>query len=94
MKMVNQIKVALAQMGCKVGDKAHNIHTMATYTTDAKKQKADVILFPELSVTGYVTKDRTYELAETIPGPSTKKIEELAKEMANKPRVVLWVPRS
>jgi len=78
--MVNQIKVALAQMSCKVGDKTHNIRAMATYIKKAKKQKADVILFPELSVTGYVTKDRTYELAETIPGPSTKKIEKLAKE--------------
>jgi predicted amidohydrolase len=80
MKMVNQIKVALAQMSCKVGDKAHNIRTMATYIIEAKKQKADIILFPELSVTGYVTKDRTYELAETIPGPSTEKIEKLARE--------------
>jgi predicted amidohydrolase len=53
---------------------------MATYIIEAKKQKADIILFPELSVTGYVTKDRTYELAETIPGPSTEKIEKLAKE--------------
>ncbi|HVP40982.1 MAG TPA: carbon-nitrogen hydrolase family protein [Candidatus Krumholzibacteriaceae bacterium] len=78
--MVDQIKVALAQMSCKVGDKAHNMRTMATYIMEAKKQKADVILFPELSVTGYVTKDRTYELAETIPGPSTKKIEKLAEE--------------
>jgi predicted amidohydrolase len=78
--MVNQIKVALAQMSCRVGDKAHNLRTMATYITEAKKQKADVILFPELSLTGYVIKDRTYELAETIPGPSTEKIVKLAKE--------------
>jgi predicted amidohydrolase len=78
--MVNQINVALAQISCKVGDKTHNIRTMATYITNARKHKADAILFPELSVTGYVTKDRTYELAETIPGPSTKKIEKLAKE--------------
>lgn len=80
MKMPNQIKVALAQMSCKVGDKTHNIRTMATHIAEAKKQKADIIIFPELSVTGYVTKDRTYELAETIPGSSTKKIEKLAKE--------------
>jgi predicted amidohydrolase len=80
MKMANQIKVALAQMSCKVSDKTHNIRTMAAYIRKAKKQKADIILFPELSATGYVTKDRTYELAETIPGPSTKKIEKLAKE--------------
>jgi predicted amidohydrolase len=53
---------------------------MATFIKDAKKQEADIILFPELALTGYVTKDRTYELAETIPGPSTEKMCRLAKE--------------
>lgn len=78
--MPNQIKVALAQMDCKVGDKTHNLHTMATYIAEAKRQKADIVLFPELSLTGYVVKDRTYEFAETIPGPSTEKILKLARE--------------
>lgn len=78
--MVKQIKIALAQISCKVGDKAHNIRKMATYITKASKQKADLVIFPELSVTGYTTRDRTYELAETIPGPSTQKIDTLAKQ--------------
>jgi predicted amidohydrolase len=78
--MVDQIKVALAQISCKVGDKAHNIHKMATYIAKARKQKADLIVFPELSLTGYTVRDRAYELAETIPGPSTQEIEKLAKQ--------------
>lgn len=78
--MVDQIKVALAQTSCKVGDKTHNINKMAAYIAKARKQKADLIIFPELSLTGYTTRDRTYELAETIPGPSTQKIEVLAKQ--------------
>ena len=78
--MPDQIKVALAQISCKVGDKEHNIRKMATYITKAKKQKADLIIFPELSLTGYTIRDRAYELAETIPGPSTEKIEKLAKQ--------------
>lgn len=80
MKMVDQIKIALAQIGCAVGNKARNMRTMVTYIAEARKQKADLILFPELALTGYVTKDRTYELAETIPGPTTEKMERLAKE--------------
>jgi len=78
--MADQIKAALAQISCKVGDKAYNIHKMATYITRARKQNADLIIFPELSLTGYTTRDRTYELAEAIPGPSTEKIEEMAKQ--------------
>jgi len=78
--MVDQVKIALAQISCKVGDKASNISKMASYITKARKQKADLIVFPELSLTGYTVRDRTYELAETIPGPSTQKIEKLAKQ--------------
>ena len=78
--MVDQIKIALAQIGCAVGNKARNMRTMVTYIAEARKQKADLILFPELALKGYVTKDRTYELAETIPGPTTEKMERLAKE--------------
>lgn len=78
--MVKQIKIALAQISCKVGDKAYNIRKMATYIARAKKQKANLVIFPELSLTGYTTRDRTYELAETITGPSTRKIEALAKQ--------------
>ncbi|MEM2102902.1 MAG: carbon-nitrogen hydrolase family protein [Candidatus Bathyarchaeia archaeon] len=78
--MVKQIKIALAQISCKVGDKAYNIRKMATYIAKAKKQKANLVIFPELSLTGYTTRDRTYELAETITDPSTQKIEALAKQ--------------
>jgi len=78
--MTDQIKIALAQTSCKVGDKAYNIQKMATYIAKAKKQKANLIIFPELSLTGYTTRDRTYELAETIPGSSTQKMERLAKQ--------------
>jgi predicted amidohydrolase len=31
-------------------------------------------------LTGYVVRDQVYELAETIPGPSSQKIEEIAKK--------------
>ena len=78
--MVSQIKVALAQTSCRVANRAHNLRTMATFLEEARKKEADIILFPELALTGYVTKDRTYELAETIPGPSTEKMCRLAKE--------------
>lgn len=79
-KMADHVKVALAQISCKVGDKAYNTHKMAAYVTKAGKQKADLIIFPELSLTGYTMRDRTYELAEAIPGPSSEKMEVLAKK--------------
>jgi predicted amidohydrolase len=32
------------------------------------------VIFPEMCLTGYVVRDQLYELAETIPGPSTEKV--------------------
>ena len=78
--MTDQIKVALAQMSCRVGDKAHNIQKMARYIAKARKEDVELVIFPELSLTGYTMRDLAYELAESIPGPSTEKIETLARE--------------
>jgi predicted amidohydrolase len=78
--MKEKFKVALAQFPCKIGNKQHNINKIAKHIKQAKKQKANIIIFPEMSLTGYTTRDLTYELAEEIPGPSTEKIRKLAKK--------------
>jgi predicted amidohydrolase len=72
--------VALAQIGCQRGDKRANIQKIDEYTAKAKQQGADLIIFPELSLTGYTIRDDLFELAEKIPGPSTNAIEKIAKK--------------
>jgi len=64
--MREKVNVALAQISCKVGDKKHNVNVMKKYIREAKKRKANLVIFPELSLTGYVNRDLAYELAETI----------------------------
>jgi len=78
--MKEKIKVALAQISCKRGDKAENIRKIESRVTKAKQQGADLVIFPELSLTGYTMRDQIYELAETIPGHSTTVLEKLAKK--------------
>jgi predicted amidohydrolase len=78
--MKNKIKLALAQISSKRESKSENILKIEKLTLKAKQQGADLIIFPEMSLTGYVLLDQVYELAETIPGPSTQKIETLAKK--------------
>jgi len=78
--MKEKIKVALAQISCKRGDKAENIKTIESQVTKAKQQGADLVIFPELSLTGYTVRDQIYELAETIPGHSTTVLEKIAKK--------------
>jgi predicted amidohydrolase len=80
--MKDKIKLALAQMSSKRENKKENLQKIEELTIKAKEQDADLVIFPELSLTGYVLHDQIYELAEIIPGPSTKKMEELAKKTA------------
>jgi predicted amidohydrolase len=78
--MKTKIKLALAQISSKRERKSENLLKIEKLTLKAKQQGADLIIFPEMSLTGYVLLDQVYELAETIPGPSTQKIETLAKK--------------
>ena len=77
--MKNKIKLALAQISSKRESKSENLRKIEKLTLEAKEQGADLIIFPEMSLTGYVVLDQVYELAETIPGPSIEKVEALAK---------------
>jgi len=78
--MMNEVNVALAQINCKIGDKKYNINKIVRHVKKAKKKDADIIVFPELSLTGYIVRDLVYELAEPIRGPSTRFLEEVAKK--------------
>jgi len=78
--MKEKFKVALAQISCKKGDKTENMRKIQDEVAKAKKQGAGLVVFPELSLTGYILRDQIYELAETIPGHSTTVLEKLAKK--------------
>ena len=78
--MKDKIKLALAQISSKRENKEANLQKIETLTFKAKEQGADLAIFPELSLTGYVVRDQFYELAETIPGPTVEKVAALAKK--------------
>lgn len=71
--------IALGQFPCEVGSKLINIKKMAKLAKQANKKRARILVFPEMSLTGYTIRDLTYELAEDIPGASTEKIEKIAE---------------
>jgi len=90
--MKERFKIALAQISCKQGNKAENIAKIRKNISKAKKQGAELVVFPEMSLTGYVIKDEVYDLAERIPGPSTKIIEDLAKK--NDMHIIFGMPET
>jgi predicted amidohydrolase len=78
--MKDKIKLALCQISSKREDKEANLQKIEELTLKAKLQGADLAIFPEMSLTGYVLLDQVYELAETIPGPSVQRVETLAQK--------------
>jgi len=52
-----KLNLALAQISTKLGDVEANLEKHLNYIKQAKDQKADLIVFPELSLTGYVLQD-------------------------------------
>jgi predicted amidohydrolase len=78
--MKDKIKLALAQISSKREDKQANLQKITELTHKAKEQGADLAIFPELCLSGYVVRDQFYEVAETIPGPTVERVEALAKE--------------
>lgn len=79
--MLKEITVALAQISCKVGDKEHNLNVIKRNIRQAKDRDANLVVFPELALTGYTCRDLVYELAEPVPeGPSIRRLEEVTKK--------------
>jgi NAD+ synthase (glutamine-hydrolysing) len=51
------MKLALAQINPKVGDLKGNTRKIIDFISRAKEQEADLVVFPELAVTGYPPED-------------------------------------
>ncbi len=74
---MSKVRVALAQVTCQLHDKAANLRRMRGIV---KKAKGKIVIFPELSLTGYIPRDDLFSQAETVVGPNVKAILRLAKD--------------
>ncbi|TMI21392.1 carbon-nitrogen hydrolase family protein [Candidatus Bathyarchaeota archaeon] len=74
------MSLLLAQTGPRLGNKEQNLRQISEQAAKARKKNVDLLIFPELHLTGYTMRDEVSHLAESIPGPSTRKVERVAKE--------------
>lgn len=58
-----QLNLALAQTVTKLGDVQFNLEKHLDFIKQARAQKADLLVFPELSLTGYVLQDLVASVA-------------------------------
>jgi len=73
------IRVAAVSMNSLLGQPERNLAAMAEWCERAAREKAELVVFPELVVTGHCSPN-TWEVAEAIPdGPSVQRLIELSR---------------
>jgi len=63
-----KINLALAQIATKLGDVTANLDKHLDFIKQARSHKADLVVFPELSLTGYVLQD----IVDSVAGTATE----------------------
>ncbi|MEM2838530.1 MAG: nitrilase-related carbon-nitrogen hydrolase [Thermoplasmata archaeon] len=71
------MRILLAQCASTVGDIEKN---MAKLDSVFSKSDADLTIFPELFVSGYIPRDSLSALAEPIDGPTVSKLVDMCRE--------------
>lgn len=79
------IKAAAVQFNHRPGDKTFNLGTIARFAEAAAQQRVQLLVFPEMCVTGYwhvigMPREEIAALAEPVPeGPSVRALRELSR---------------
>ncbi|MBN1824223.1 MAG: NAD+ synthase [Endomicrobiales bacterium] len=80
------MKIALAQINCTVGDLTGNSHKIIEYYRKARSLHADIVVFPELAITGYPPEDLL--LKPRFIADNIHYLKKIAKGMRDIPAVI------
>src|SRR5213594_3040238 len=67
---VGSLRIALAQVEPVLGDLAANVRMHLRWAKEAAQRGSDLVLFPELSLTGYLLQDLVSEVSVRLDSPS------------------------
>ena len=76
-----QVVVALAQMDPALGDRERNLERHREWVRQAKDAGAELLVFPELSLTGYFLKDLVPESALPLDHPMVRELGRMATDL-------------
>lgn len=74
-----QITIAMAQIFCLDGDRSGNLVRIENALKEAKKQKANLVVFPESSILGWINPE-AHQRATPIPGADADVLCQFAKK--------------
>jgi NAD+ synthase len=84
--MTDTLKIAFAQMNPSVGDLDGNMRKLIAACGEAQRLGADLVVFPELYLTGYPPEDLV--LKPAFQAATRARLEQLAAELAGGPAVL------
>jgi predicted amidohydrolase len=76
------LRVALAQIAPRLGDRHQNLELHEQQIAVARQQSADLVVFPELSLTGYFLRDMVPEVALDRESPEINRLVNAAGPMS------------
>ena len=85
------LRLALAQINVTVGDLSGNQKKIVAYLEKARQAKADIVVFPELAITGYPPEDLLYK--EHFVADNLKVLRTVAAQVTDLVMVVGCVDR-
>lgn len=74
--------LAAAQIAPRLGDVAANLDLYERTVADARGLGADLVLFPELSLTGYLLRDMVSTVALRLDSPEIARLREMSRSVA------------
>ncbi|HVL87953.1 MAG TPA: carbon-nitrogen hydrolase family protein [Candidatus Thermoplasmatota archaeon] len=86
---MGSFRAALHQFAPAIADKKANL---AAFERAVRRTRADLHVFPELSLTGYFARDLLRTLAEPLDGPSVQRVRAIARRSGA--HVLFGMPRA
>jgi N-carbamoylputrescine amidase len=77
---MKDIRVAVVVSDSPVNKIGHNLEQTARWIKIAKNRGAAIICFPEMNITGYSIRTDISDTAESVPGPASDKLLNLASK--------------
>jgi predicted amidohydrolase len=81
MKHSEQLQVGAAQINCVLGDMERNLRSHREYIAAAHDKHLDLLVFPELSLTGYSLGNRVIDVACSAGDARLQELAEAAGTM-------------
>ncbi len=75
-------KISVAAISCRnlIGEVQSSLADMEKWVSLVCDKGAELVLFPELNVTGYIAAPAARRFAQTIPGPITDQVFDIARQ--------------